>query len=423
MLNATSGWKDGIFLVALLAAGSPAAVAQQGSAPEPLGIETCDAFLSAYEACASGPGVPDTLRTALRQSITSMRDGFRQAARDERARKTIAYQCAQSHPVVRQRVMEAFKCDFPAPSAASAALAAQMPTPGRPSTDKPAASAQPASADVQAAAKANAYVEVQNTIVTFHPFARQLADYLKGNDRVLRAGAKLDGNSWYSFGVPDCDALITRLKAAIERPGEVPEVDGRAKALLAALEALNPTIKALNRYQNTREFRDDAFKFAREQHPIFAGRMEAAVRAANAYGDGLFDRELARDERKLAALAPDAPPARLLATSLAVKRAVRRYEALGPKSDPGPFQAALADVSAANGRLLTTLDALNPKASTSCTGYVKTIDSVVGHGRDVVRDLRSGGDLAQPSQLFGMYYNRSVEDLSSCNRDEERLRP
>ncbi len=56
-------------------------------------------------------------------------------------------------------------------------------------------------------------------------------------------------------------------------------------------------------------------------------------------------------------------------------------------------------------------------------GYADTVASVIGHGRDVARDIRAKGDPSQPAQLFNDTYNRSVRDLESCQRSETRVRP
>lgn len=393
----------------------------------PVGVESCDAFLDAYAQCAASPGVPEAARPNIRQGIGTLRESFRDAiSRNTAARPTVAYQCAQAHEAVRKSMVDAFRCDFPAPPPASQALLQAGP---------PAASAQasargavratppPPSPEMQEVAKVNAYTEVQNHLVRSHPLERQLADYRRDNERVLKLGTKLGANAWYHFGIVDFDGVIDELDKATALPGTIPEVDSQATRLLAALRELNPVLKALTRYQTTREFKEDGYKFAREQHPILVPKVEAASKAMDAYGTALFERELARDERRMASLAEDAPARRLLVTSLALRRAVQRFEALAPRSDTAPFLAALSDVSTANRQLGAAFDGMNPKANSSCTGYADTVATVIGHGRDVARDIKAKGDPSQPARLFNDAYNRSVRDLESCQRYENRVRP
>ena len=398
----------------------------------PVGVESCDAFLDAYAQCAASPGVPEAVRPNIRQGIGTLRESFRDAvSRTASARPTVAQQCAQAHEAVRKSMVDAFRCDFPAPPPASQALLQAVPP--APVTQAPAMQAParadarvappPPSREAQEVAKANAYTEVQNHLVRSHPLERQLAEYRRDNERVLKLGTKLGANAWYHFGIVDFDGVIDELEKAAALPGTIPEIDPQATRLLAALRELNPTLKALTRYQTTREFKEDGYKFAREQHTILVPRVEAAAKARDAFGTALFERELARDERRMARLPEDAPARRLLATSLALRRAVQRFEALGPKADTAPFLAALGDVSTANRQLGATFDGMNPKASTSCTGYADTVASVIGHGRDVARDIKAKGDPSQPARLFNDTYNRSVRDLESCQRYESRARP
>ena len=310
----------------------------------PVGVESCDAFLDAYAQCAASPGVPEAVRPNIRQGIGTLRESFRDAvSRTASARPTVAQQCAQAHEAVRKSMVDAFRCDFPAPPPASQALLQAVPP--APVTQAPAMQAPamqaparadarvvppPPSREAQEVAKANAYTEVQNHLVRSHPLERQLAEYRRDNERVLKLGTKLGANAWYHFGIVDFDGVIDELEKAAALPGTIPEIDPQATRLLAALRELNPTLKALTRYQTTREFKEDGYKFAREQHTILVPRVEAAAKAMDAFGTALFERELARDERRMARLPEDAPARRLLATSLALRRAVQRFEALGP---------------------------------------------------------------------------------------------
>ena len=289
-----------------------------------------------------------------------------------------------------------------------------------PGSSPPAATAQ--TPEAQAMAKANAYTEAQNHLVRSHPLEQQLADYRRDNERVLKLGTKLGANAWYHFGIVDFDGVVDELEKAVALPGVVPEVDAQA-----APAAGGPT-----RGQSHPEGADALSDHAGIQGGWLQVRPRAArdprpPRRGGRQGDGrvwhgLFEREIARDERRLAALPEDAPARRLLSTSLTLRRAVRRFEALGPKADVAPFLAALGEVSNANRHLGTVLDGMSPKANSSCTGYTDTVASVIGHGRDVARDIRAKGDPGQPAQRFNETYNRSVRDLETCQKNESRVR-
>ena len=414
-----------IFAAGLVAASiTPAAAVTPVT---PVGIESCDVFLAAYAQCAASPGVPETARPTIRQGINTLRGSFREAVgRNEAARPIVAQQCAQAHEAVRKSMVEAFRCDFPEPPPASQVLLQTAPVapPVQAAVRPPVRTAPPTpSPEAQVVAKVNAYTEVQNHLVRSHPLERQLAEYRRDNERVLKLGTKLGANAWYHFGIVDFDGVTAELEQAVALPSAVPEIDPQALRLLTNLRELNPTLKALTRYQTTREFKEDGYRFAREQHPILVPRIEAAAKAMDAYGTALFDRELVRDERRVATLPEDSAARRLLVTSLALRRAVQRFEALGPKADTAPFLATLGELGNANRQLGVTFDGMSPKANSSCTGYADTVASVIGHGRDVARDIKARGDPSQPARLFNDAYNRSVRDLETCQRYESRARP
>ena len=346
-----------------------------------------------------------------------MRTSFREAAaRSPQARASIRQQCSASHEMVRSQMVGAFKCDFPAASAMP--VAADLPAPAP--LVIPTAATPPVDPAADAGKKANAYTAVQNDIVETRPIAKQLADHLTNNERVLRLGTKLGANAWYLFGVSDFDRIIDDLQQAIDLPGSVPEVDPKATELLAAMRAVNPTIKELSRYQTTREFKEDNYKLARERQPVLVAGLRTTIAATEAFGTALFDRRMALDERRVAALPTDSLAQSLLATSLSARRLVRRYDALEKPVDVAPFLATLSDVVAANKKLVTTISSLSPKPDSACTDYTEALDKLVGHGRDMARDVRTGGDPSQPAELFAKAYNRSIDAYTGCMKKEVR---
>ncbi|MBC7799939.1 MAG: DUF3829 domain-containing protein, partial [Gemmatimonadaceae bacterium] len=328
-----------------------------------VGVGACDKFLAAAERCATSPGVPEA-------------------------------------------------ASEPAPGPASELEPSPLPTPS-------IAAVEPSPQEL---AKANAYVEIQKTLVRSHQMTRNLEQYKRNTDRLVRQGGKLGDNAYQISGINDFDRLIDKLEATIAQPVPITEVDPPAARLLLALQEANPVIKSLERYHRTREFREDDHKYAQQQHPILIARMEAAIAAADGFGDALFDRQLAIDEGVVETLAKNSLGQRLLVTSLTARRAVRRYDALGPGTDVTLFRAALADASRSNRALDAALEAMRPKANTSCAAYVRALDNMIGQGRDVARDVSAGSNPKQPAERFGTYYNRSVEDFTRCQKAEERAR-
>ena len=393
------------WLVLVLMAG----VSQPGWAQQ-TGIEPCDAFLAAYERCAASPGVPDAVRGGLREAITAMRGNFtRDASRGEQARQTVGAQCGMIHQSVRTGLIANFKCDFP-PPAPGTVVAQEVPRTPR--------AERVLSAEQQDIAKTNLYVEAQNSLVEHRNLEKDLADYIEGNQKVLGLNPRASGNDWYRFGMTNVDTAIDRLTKAAAMSNRIPEVDPAAAALLAALKDVNPVIKALDRYQTTREFKEDNYKFAKEQHPAFVLKMQAAITASTAFGDALFEREMVADEKKVASLPKNSVPQTLLATSLSARRAIRLFEAAGPKSDTAPLMAAMGELSRNNKALLAAIDGASPKVDSYCTSYSQYVDEMIGAGRDVARDIKGGSRSGNSGDKFVRAYNSSVDKMSSC---QERL--
>lgn len=398
-------------LAALLTFALPhgAALAQATSGAAPTGIESCDAFLRAYAQCAATPGLPGNVRDSIAGAIPTLRSSFR-GAPGSRAYRDTGAECLQLHGALRQSLIENYKCDFPAPAAAAGSSSAGA-----------APAAQPAPGpDQQEVAKANAWTEAQNDLAEWHHMERDLASYLQGAERMPRPGAKPNANNWYSFNVSGFGSVIEKLRAAAALPGTIREVDEAGAALLAALEAVDPIITRLSRYQATREFKEDNYKLAREQHPILVARMKAAIKAADLFGTVLFDRGMARDEQRVASLPKASLAQRLLATSLSARRAVRQHDLLQPRGDTAPMLAAVAELSNNNKALLATLDAAKPKPDSYCTSYSEEIDIMVGSGRDLARDIRGGGNPSDTSEKFVRAYNKSVDKMASCQEREAR---
>ena len=380
---------------------------------QPVGIGTCDAFIAAYEKCAAT--VPEPTRAALIDGINNMRTLFRDAGNSSAAaRKTVTAQCVQTHELTRPRLIEAFKCDFPPPGPITQADAPFTPpkTPAKPPQDP----AEPTRA------KTEAYIEAQNGLVEHRSLDKDLAEYIRNNERVLRLGTKLGADAWFSFGINDLDRDIERLDAAIALPGAVPQVDPAAVQLRAALQAVNPIIKTLDRYQTTRGFKEDGFKLLQAQNAAFVSGMRGAIKALDLYAGALFDMGLARDETRLAAMTQGSLAERLLSTSLSTRRLLNHYQRYQPGDDLAPLTAALSAVARTNTALHAAIDALQPKPDSYCNGYAREVDTVLGYGRDIARDLKARSNPGSTSDQFIGAYNKTIDYHQRCEEREARAR-
>ena len=392
-----------------LIVAAPAAAGAQST-----GVASCDAFLDAYAQCVASPGVPAAVRPSMTQGIEQMRSSFRDAATNSDARKVLPAQCVQTHTSVRQSMVQSFKCDFPAAVGTSADAA----PPADPAPRRPGRTAAAPSAEEQEVAKANAWVKGQNYIVQWHNLGKELADYQEVYGRnTPKPGAKI-GDAAYYFNIGELDNLIETLQKAADMPGAVPGVDEAGAKLIQALEQINPVIKRMRRYRDTREYVEDSFKLAREQHPVILAGMRAASNAQDLFGNALSERELARDEKRIATLPTGSLPRMLLQTSLDARRVTAQHDLLTPRANTAPLLAAVAALSSSTNALHAKLDGMRPKPDTHCLSYAKHMDTMIGDGRGLARDIKAGSDPGSASRSLIETYNRSVDDLASC---QERM--
>ena len=388
-------------------------------AAQPVGIGVCDNFLAAYSQCAASSAVPESARSAIQQGIDGMRTSFRSAAgQSAAAREAIRQQCVSSHEMVRTRMMEAFKCEFPAASAMPVVADAPV-TAAAPVAKAAAVADDPALA---VAKKVNAYTKVQNDIVETHPMGKQLAEHMRNNERVLKLGTKLGANAWYLFGIDDFDRQISDLKEAMAMPGSVPEVDPAAAGLLSAMEAVNPVIKELYRYQKTRDFKEDGFKLAMAREKPLEDGMRGAMAASEAFSTALFERRMGIDEARLAGLKTGSLAHGLLGASLKTRVLLRRYDAMEKPGDVPVFLTALDEVRASNKALMGVADGLSPKANSYCADYSEALDALIGHGRDLAGSVKAKRDASDEAAAFARDYNKSVDYYAQCLKAEPRAR-
>ena len=390
-------------LAAVLACTLPGvALAQTSSDDTPTGIAACDAFLKAYAQCAATPGLPGNVR-----------DGIPGPYPPSAAVSATPQGAAMQAPNACNCTAPCGRDWFKLTSATSLPRTAPPPQPDQPPATASATRPAPDPSQ-QEAAKANAWIKAQNRLAEWHHMERDLASYLQGTERMPKPGAKPNPNNWYDFGISGFGNVIEELRAAAALPGTIPEVDDAGANLLAALEAVDPIITRLSRYQTTREFKEDNYKLAREQHPILVARMKAAIKAADLFSTALFDRGMARDEQRVASLPKGSLQQRLMATSLSARRAVRQHDLLQSRADTKPLLAAITELSDNNGALLATLNATKPKPDSYCNSYSEYIDTMIGSGRDLARDIRSGSNPSDTSQAFIRAYNNSVDKMASC---------
>jgi hypothetical protein len=78
------------------------------AAGEKIGVEECDAFLTAYENCVSSK-IPATARAQYQTSINTLRSSWKKLAENPQTRATLAATCKTQHDQVRTQ-LKSFGC-------------------------------------------------------------------------------------------------------------------------------------------------------------------------------------------------------------------------------------------------------------------------------------------------------------------------
>lgn len=78
------------------------------STGDKIGVEECDAFLTAYESCITSK-IPEAARAPYRSSIGTLRTEWKKLADNPQTRGTLAAACKTQHDAVRAQV-KSFGC-------------------------------------------------------------------------------------------------------------------------------------------------------------------------------------------------------------------------------------------------------------------------------------------------------------------------
>jgi hypothetical protein len=87
-----------------------AAQAPVAAAASAIGVPECDEYLTKYEACIQAK-VPESMRGTFSQSMTQMRDAWKQAAATPEGKQGLAVGCKQALDGAKQ-AMTAYGCEW-----------------------------------------------------------------------------------------------------------------------------------------------------------------------------------------------------------------------------------------------------------------------------------------------------------------------
>jgi len=77
---------------------------------EKIGVEECDAYIAAYEACVSSK-VPEAQRAQYQNSLSQLRSSWKKLAENPATKGTLASACKTAHDQAKAS-MKAYNCTF-----------------------------------------------------------------------------------------------------------------------------------------------------------------------------------------------------------------------------------------------------------------------------------------------------------------------
>ncbi|CAN5777980.1 hypothetical protein BH11PSE13_BH11PSE13_27610 [soil metagenome] len=265
--------------------------------------------------------------------------------------------------------------------------------------------------------KLNAYVVAYNKLLQWHDFGDILKDYRRSNPKInARGNPPLDR---YSVNGNDVDAPLQAFDRAMAISESLPELDEPAKALKAALEAVNPLLKEVDTYEKTKEYLSDKGVKARAMDAPFVAALIAAGKATSAFGTALSKQTLKRDEAELASLTTGTVRFHKLKVSLEVRKlATAVRTGLADKAQIANVAAPLQALSLANAELGTLKRDPNAKPAWDpvCEMYKSSVDSLMGATRTLVGLVEARDSVATNSAAtaWSNARNKTVEASNQC---------
>jgi hypothetical protein len=255
-----------------------------------------------------------------------------------------------------------------------------------------------------------------------HPFDREVQQYDEVNSAALAASIPGRGAvpmTYYRNPSSPVSPIIFLLTQAQAIQADLGPLDASAAKLLAALNALNPTIKDMNTYIGSHLIDTDGGAKARALDPIYHAQMKDAQAAEAEFSHALSVRKLENDKAKLATMKPDSIEYNVNNTFFATRTAADNLEeAVGdpdPKDAIAAFAASIPAIETANAGLTKALAAASgPAPIDSCKSYNAKTTHLIATGQETAKD--PFGKLPHETRLqaFIGEYNGTIPDLNGC---------
>jgi hypothetical protein len=264
------------------------------------------------------------------------------------------------------------------------------------------------------------YAQVEGDLAQLHPFDREMAQYIEYNPEL--PGKEPLTN--YSARTDAFDSAIYQMKQAMALKADLGPLDAAAMRLETAMEALNPTVKAMQDYMNSHGESKDGGKRARELDGPYRAQMKETHEAAREFERLLTEKSNELDAARLKTMKPDSLEYHALETNLAARQALVALGGLTLKTSPetkAAFLASLTPVTTANQGLASAVAGYKGSDPTvHCKTYQTLTAKLIASGQAVADNPKAkakGPHFGNIAEAFVSDYNDSLSEFSYCVRD------
>lgn len=236
--------------------------------------------------------------------------------------------------------------------------------------------------------KYNAYVDAANNGGNFTAILeKRRAEYSK------QLASKNKLSEYYIFNAYDISGLRDNLKKALALSYPMPELDEPAKAMLVALEKLEPIHAGLANYAASKGYLADGGQKAKEMEPSLDAALEDVATEQEKFYDGIGKRDEINTRQAFESAEKDSLDYYRAGIVLYAKQSVRLsrdfFQSAGAEESAKPFEESLSKTA----QMIEGWDKQS-KAQTpplKCSVLLSDLNRFVGKGREAIHTARTGG--------------------------------
>ncbi|MNZ06556.1 hypothetical protein D3C78_233100 [compost metagenome] len=252
--------------------------------------------------------------------------------------------------------------------------------------------------------KYNAYVDAANRGGNFAAILeKRRTEYSKQ----LKSNNKL--SEYYLFSAYDISGLRDNLKKALALSSPMPELDEPAKAMLVALEKLEPVHSELANYADSKGYLADGGQKAKEMEPALDTALEGVATAQARFYDGLTKRDEINTRQAFEEAEKDSMAYYRAGIVLYAKQSVRLssefFQSAGAEASVKPFEESLVKTA----QMIEGWHKQSTAKSPGCTVLLSQMNQFVGKGREAINTARTGGYQYNEQRQMAWKNNNPIE--------------